>query len=277
MMSTIEASIPTFAIAIFDIDGVVRDVSQSYRRAIADTVEAFTQNQYRPSMIDLDRLKAEGVWNNDWLASQELIYRYFESQGRSRDRIPLDYDQVVNFFQSRYCGANWQEVEGHDRWTGYICQEPLLMRKSYLGKLQNRGVVWGFFSGAPVEEALYALEGRLGLVNPPLVGMGQAPDKPDPTGLFQVIAELEQREHLPPNLPVVYAGDTVADLYTVQRAKEQQPDRNWIPVGVLPPHAQETLQGQADYTRVLQNAGAAVVVSHIETLTIELIQRYCQK
>ncbi|MBC7824487.1 MAG: TIGR01548 family HAD-type hydrolase, partial [Candidatus Parcubacteria bacterium] len=64
------------AIVVFDIDGVVRDVSGSYRRALADTVEQFTQNAYRPTSQEIDLLKSEGTWNNDWEASQELVYRY---------------------------------------------------------------------------------------------------------------------------------------------------------------------------------------------------------
>lgn len=72
------------AIAVFDIDGVIRDVGQSYRRALADTVEALTDGQFRPTMADIDAIKAEGSWNNDWLASQEFVYRFWENQGRSR-------------------------------------------------------------------------------------------------------------------------------------------------------------------------------------------------
>lgn len=86
------------AIVIFDIDGVIRDVTNSYRRALADTVEHFTNNHYRPSMEDIDSLKAEGIWNNDWLGSQELIYRYFEQMGKSRDEINLNYEEIVDFF-----------------------------------------------------------------------------------------------------------------------------------------------------------------------------------
>ena len=62
------------AIVVFDIDGVIRDVGGSYRRAIADTVEQFTSS-YRPSITDIDDLKSEGIWNNDWDASLELIRR----------------------------------------------------------------------------------------------------------------------------------------------------------------------------------------------------------
>ena len=72
------------ATVIFDIDGVIRDVTKSYRRALADTVAQFTQNAYRPTMDDIDTLKSEGIWNNDWEGSQEFIYRYWESQGKNR-------------------------------------------------------------------------------------------------------------------------------------------------------------------------------------------------
>ena len=97
-------------IVIFDIDGVIRDVSRSYRRAIADTVESFTKSYYRPSIEDIDLLKAEGIWNNDWEASQELTYRYWESQGKTRREVLLDYQAIVTFFQARYRGKNWDVV-----------------------------------------------------------------------------------------------------------------------------------------------------------------------
>ena len=46
------------AIVVFDIDGVIRDVGGSYRRAIADTVEHFTGGASRPTLTDIDALKS---------------------------------------------------------------------------------------------------------------------------------------------------------------------------------------------------------------------------
>jgi len=265
------SSEPVRAIVVFDIDGVVRDVGQSYRRALADTVEHFTGGAYRPSQDDIDRLKAEGLWNNDWLGSQELIYRYGESQGDDRESQGLEYDHIVDFFQRRYRGQN---LEDPQKWDGYISQEPLLMQRSYLETLTQAGFPWGFFSGATRGSALYALTQRLGLVDPPLVAMGDAPDKPDPTGLFQVVEQLEKTvtQNQSSLLPVIYAGDTVADLYTVNQAKAHNADRLWIAVGVLPPHVQDTSDRQQRYTETLEKAGANAIVSHIEALTPELIQ-----
>lgn len=87
------------AILVFDVDGVIRDVGRSYRRAIADTVKHFTWGAFCPTLVDIDELKSEGVWNNDWEASQELVYRYFEGQGKKREDIDLDYQKLVAFFQ----------------------------------------------------------------------------------------------------------------------------------------------------------------------------------
>ena len=245
-------------LVVFDIDGVVRDVGGSYRRAIADTVEHFT-GACRPTMADIDELKSEGVWNNDWLASQELIYRYFESR-QKRSQLNLDYNSIVAFFQSRYRGIDPTNFDG------YIVTEPLLLEMQYLEQLSNNGIGWGFFSGATRGSAEYILKQRLGLQNPVLVAMEDAPSKPDPTGLLATVRQLEQ-DRLD---PVIYVGDTVADMYTVENAKEIEPERVWLGVGVLPPHVQSDVQHQ--YTATLKNAGAAVVYRNVQQLTLDQIQ-----
>jgi HAD superfamily phosphatase len=254
----------TKAIAVFDIDGVVRDVSGSYRRAIADTVEYFTTQAYRPTPLDIDQLKSEGIWNNDWEASQELIYRYFETQGQTREQLQLEYNAIVTFFQSRYRGSN------SDNWTGYICNEPLLLQLSYLEQLTQAGVAWGFFSGATRASANYVLEKRLGLQSPVLIAMEDAPGKPDPTGLLATVRQLENG--LDKTSAIIYIGDTVADMYTVQKARELDSSRTWIAVGVLPPHVQETAARGDAYAQTLIAAGAAVVFSNVQELTPKQIQ-----
>lgn len=263
-----ESPIPnSTAMIIFDIDGVVRDVGGSYRRAIADTVEHFTGGVYRPSGVELDQLKSEGIWNNDWEATQELIYRYFEAQGQTRSQVALNYDTLVAFFQSRYRGSD------PENWTGYICTEPLLLQPNYLESLTAAGIFWGFFSGAPRDEANYALLKRLGLQTPVLIAMEDAPGKPDPTGLLAAIEQLEQRHGLEQGTPVLYVGDTVADMYTIEKAKSLYPERTWIAVGVLPPHVQENSERHQAYSKILQAAGAAVAFSNVQQLTPERLQQ----
>jgi HAD superfamily phosphatase len=262
------------AIVVFDIDGVIRDVGNSYRRALADTVEQFTQGAYRPSQADIDALKAEGRWNNDWEASREFIYRYFEQQGHDRSQLTLDYDAIVSFFQQRYRGPN---PEDPDSWTGYICQEPLLLQPSYLQSLTAASIAWGFFSGATRGSAGYVLERRLGLTAPVLVAMEDAPGKPDPTGLFAAVQKLRSRYQIESPVPVIYVGDTVADLQTVEQARSLQPNQVWIGVGILPPHAQPSPAYAAAYAQQLQAAGAAIVLSNVEQLNPAQIAALIQR
>jgi HAD superfamily phosphatase len=254
---------PLQAIVVFDIDGVVRDVSNSYRRAIADTVEKFTEGFYRPTMTDIDELKSEGIWNNDWEASQELIYRYQESQGKARETINLNYEAIVTFFQGKYRGLNPQNFDG------YITSEPLLMSANYLEHLSQNNIGWGFFSGATRGSAEYILKQRLGLKQPVLVAMEDAPGKPNPEGLLMSVAQISDRETV--LIPVIYVGDTVADMHTVTLAQKECPNTNWIGVGVLPPHVKKNLEQQSRYQEKLKNAGATIVLDNVEELKFDLI------
>jgi HAD superfamily phosphatase len=254
---------PPKALIVFDIDGVVRDVAGSYRRAIADTVAQFTAGQYRPQPEDIDNLKAEGCWNNDWEASRELIRRFLAAQGQPDSN--LNFQTIIDFFQSKYRGTNF---------SGYIQDEPLLMSRTYLEGLTQGGVGWGFFSGATRGSANYVLEQRLGLNQPVLIAMEDAPGKPDPTGLFAAIALLAKRDQftadfaVPFGFPLIYVGDTVADMKTIEQAKKAYPAQQWVGVGVIPPHIQQ----RSLYTQMLQTAGAIAVLDSVESLTAPWIK-----
>lgn len=244
---------------VFDIDGVVRDVAGSYRRALADTVEQFTQGQHRPTMADIDALKAEGCWNNDWKASEELVYRFYKAQNLERPTV--DYSALVDFFQDRYRGQDF---------SGYIQDEPLLMTRAYLDRLTQAGIAWGFFSGATRGSATYVLEHRLGLASPVLVAMEDAPGKPDPTGLLAAVDMLQAGRGEDLTLTVFYVGDTVADIQTAINARSQYPHINWIGVGVLPPHAQNS----PEYAQKLEEVGAISVLKNVQDLTPEMLHSF---
>ena len=263
-------------VVIFDIDGVIRDVGGSYRRALADTVEHFTQGNYRPTPEEIDRLKSKGIWNNDWEASQELIRRYCTAQKLATQKLefpsqktdhnlapnPPHYREIVQFFQSRYRGTD------PDDWDGYICAEPLLVERQYFENLSRSQIKWGFFSGATRASAEFVLQQRLGLLNPLLVAMEDAPGKPDPTGLWQTL------EKLNPDIlePIIYVGDTVADMYMINNARQQKPPSTFLGVGVLPPHVQKTTESSQAYAEILKAAGALLILANVQELTPDLIQ-----
>ncbi len=262
------------AIVIFDIDGVIRDVGGSYRRALADTVAEFTSGGYRPSPAEIDALKEEGIWNNDWEAARELIYRYFELQGRDRlgraDATPtslnLDYGRIVAYFQTKYRGTDPVE------WNGYICDEPLLATPEYFASLTAANIPWGFFSGATQGSAGYVLERRLGLTAPILIAMEDAPGKPDPQGLFMAIERLRSTHQDLHELPIIYVGDTIADMLTVVKARLAKPERKFIAIGVLPPHIHGEVDRVKAYTASLMQAGAKLVLDNVLELTPELVR-----
>jgi HAD superfamily phosphatase len=245
---------------VLDIDGVIRDVAGSYRRALADTVEHFTDGNYRPTPEDIDLLKAEGIWNNDWEASQELIDRYFAKHNHQPANI--NYEAIVQFFQSRYRGTD------PDRWNGYISQEPLIATPAYFQALTIAQIAWGFFSGATRGSANYVLK-RLQIESALLIAMEDAPGKPDPTGLLDAIAKLG-------NQPIgIYVGDTVADMHTAVAARVVDPDRHWIAIGAIPPHIQaDRTEAYAD---LLRSHGAELVVSSILELTPEAIAQHVSR
>ena len=56
---------------VFDMDGVLVEVGQSYREAIRETVKHFTGQMVSHDLIQ--DFKNAGGWNNDWLLSHRLI------------------------------------------------------------------------------------------------------------------------------------------------------------------------------------------------------------
>jgi HAD superfamily phosphatase len=255
--SKVDLKILNTSIFVFDIDGVIRDVSGSYRRALADTVEHFTNAAYRPTCEEIDELKAEGIWNNDWEASQELIKRY--SQGLGQE-IQVSYDAIVKFFQRRYRGKNsdWSD--------GYIAAEPLIATTEYFQELTIAKIAWGFFSGATRASAGYVLQ-RLKIDAPVLIAMEDAAGKPDPTGLLLAVQQIELRQDISASL-VVYVGDTVADMLTVLKARIYDPSYKYLAVGVIPPHVSQDLRDR--YAALLKENGADLVLNNVLELTPQL-------
>jgi HAD superfamily phosphatase len=206
-------STPPLAVVLFDIDGVIRDVSASYRRAIVETVHHYAGQRPEPSAIDA--LKSEGRWNNDWEASLELL--------RRAGHTPLPaFGALVAVFEAFYFGGDPAGDPG--QWRGFIGDEPLLVEPAFFAALTAADLAYGFVSGAEPPSCRYVLQTRLSLADPPLIAMGDAPDKPDPTGLLRLAARLAGGMLGAEAPPVAYLGDTVADVLTVQRARAQCPD-----------------------------------------------------
>jgi HAD superfamily phosphatase len=254
--AAVEPPLAPRAVLLFDIDGVIRDVGGSYRRAIVETVHHYSG--VRPDPAAIDALKAEGCWNNDWEASLELLRR--GGLGQSGPTALPAFEALVDVFNGYYFGGD-PNGDPSD-WQGFIGSEPLLVDRNFFSDLSAAGVAWGFVSGAETPSARFVLEARLELNNPPLIAMGDAPDKPDPTGFLRLAAEILSAQPQRDAIPVAYLGDTVADVVTVQRAREQQPERRFLSLAVAPPHLHvpEASERRSHYEAQLLEAGADVVI-----------------
>jgi len=231
---------------LFDIDGVIRDVSQSYRAALAETVHHYSG--WRPNTAIIDALKSEGRWNNDWEASLELLRRH------GYEPLPT-LSELTAVFSGFYFGhgAGTQPTT----WRGFIREEALLVERSFFQQLSAAGLLWGFVSGAEPLSARFVLEDRLGLDRPLLIAMGDAPDKPDPTGLIHLAETLIASQGVASETPLVaYLGDTVADVLTVLAARERQPSIRWLSLAVAPPHLHHDAAARLAYEQRLKRVGA---------------------
>jgi HAD superfamily phosphatase len=237
---------------------VIRNVAGSYRRALAETVRHYSG--WLPDAPTIDALKGEGLWNNDWEASLELLRR------RGQDPLP-PFEELVEVFSGFYFGG---DPSGDPAaWRGFIGSEPLLVDTALFRRLNGAGIATGFVSGAEPPSARFVLETRLGLVNPPLIAMGDAPDKPDPTGLLALAEDLAGVRLGPAAPPVGYLGDTVADVQTVVRARQAVPGQSLRSLAVAPPHLHAPGQEAArhDYEQLLLSSGADHLVVSTASLS----------
>ena len=254
-------------IVLFDIDGVIRDVSSSYRKAIQETVSYFTQ--WSPSISDIDLLKEEGCWNNDWEASLELIKRYQLKLSRA-NTIP-DLKKVIRVFNSFYFGG---DPEGNpSQWGGFIKNETLLAKKELFERLDSQGIRWGFVSGAEAPSAQFVINKRLGLNKAPLIAMGDAPDKPNPIGLIRLATQLAGQKLGEGIVPIAYLGDTVADVLTIINARKIIPSQTFISLAIAPPHlhSKSLIQAREKYEYRLKESGADIIIKNNYDILSEFI------
>ncbi len=232
---------------------MIRDVAGSYRRALQCTVQHYCG--WKPNANAIDALKAEGTWNNDWDASLELLRRHGAD-------LP-NRAALIDVFSSFYFGGDPEADPS--QWTGFIGDEPLLVEASFFTTLTQRKVRWGFVSGAEPPSARFVLQQRLGLQDPPLIAMGDAPDKPDPTGLIRLAKALGAGTE---GVQVAYVGDTVADVQTVVQARERWPEQRFVSLAVVPPHLQtaEQVPARRIYEQQLQEAGADLVLNSTQAV-----------
>jgi histidinol-phosphate aminotransferase len=186
---------------LFDLDGVLADVSLSYRTAIIETAKAWGV-EVTPGRIS--QVKAQGNANNDW----ELTWRLLAEDGVN---VPLQV--VTERFEELYQGT---ETEPGLRAT----ERPLLTEKQ-LENLADRVPV-AVVTGRPRHDAeRFLSETRLGGCVSTLVCLEDAPAKPDPAPVLLALEKLGVKR-------AWMLGDTPDDVVAARSA-------GVLPVGVIPP------------------------------------------
>lgn len=277
---------------VLDVDGVLVDVSNSYRRAVVETVERIYDDTVDQAV--LQRFKDGGGFNNDWVLTDAIAlyilaqdHGYTESAAAFADRVAdhgggvegalgaidgvLDEETAAavrtawepthlrDVFQALYLGADkYREIEGGEPpldAEGFVHDESILADSETIETLTARFPV-AVLTGRPAPEATIALE-RVGLDLPDdrVITMDDwAGGKPDPDALLDLAVALEATE-------VVFVGDTLDDIRTATNAATADPTRTYHGVGVLT----GGLSGEAGRT-AFEDAGATATVESINEL-----------
>lgn len=181
-------------VIVFDMDGVLAEVTESYRESIVQTVRYFTGKTIERDLIQ--DYKNRGGWNNDWALSQKI----------SADLgVDVDYNTVVDQFNVFFLGP---KGDGQ----GLILREQWFPKPCLLERLGEKYEL-SIFSGRIRFEADLTLRRFAPQIrfDPTLYADEIGAGKPAPDGLI----EIQSRR---PASTLWYIGDTVDDARCARAA-----------------------------------------------------------
>jgi HAD superfamily phosphatase len=213
---------------VFDMDGVLVDVTASYRAAIQQTVSHFSGVTITNEQIQ--EYKNRGGWNDDWLLSQQIL---------KDNGLVVRYQDVVDFFQSVFLGDGTNGLIQRERW---IADPGLLDR---LGQNNTLGI----FTGRMHWEADLTLNRFAPGMFTEVIGVDDVlHPKPSPEGLLKI-------SNTTPHLNVWYVGDSVDDSRAAKEAR--------IPfIGIASKHAPDSTR----LAELLKADGAIAVLENINEM-----------
>ena len=236
-----------FKLVLFDMDGVLVDVSQSYRRVIEETVEHFTGHQIPTGTVQ--RYKNQGGFNDDWKLTHAIIHT---------TGIETPLSRVIEEFTKRYRGDHWDD--------GFIAQEEALVDAKTLDALCDAGAIMGVVTGRPRAEARWTIQHQGWKKYFPLVVDKEKQagrEKPDPYPINHALSLLKAVGRPVAPEATLYVGDTVDDMKAARAAGAYA-------LGFVPPYA-----AAEEMAPVLEKAGAHLVCPEPSKL-LEYIERFHQ-
>ncbi|MBI3665467.1 MAG: HAD-IA family hydrolase [Acidobacteria bacterium] len=216
-------------VLVFDVDGVLVDVTDSYRETIIRTIEHFTSR--RVTRDDIQQIKNLGGYNDDWALCKKVIQDF---------GCHPKYQEIVDHFQRIFLGENSDGLILRERW---VARDGLFEQLAKDWRL-------AIFTGRTRSETRLTLD-RFGAqaVFDPLIGNDDVENlKPAPDGLLKICATF-------PGVEVVYVGDTVDDAKSAGRAG----------VGFIGVAPQQDSR-RAELVELFRQEGARAVVDNINEL-----------
>jgi HAD superfamily phosphatase len=214
-------------IVIFDVDGVLIDVSKSYHYSIKDTVEFFTGK--KANLEELLDIKFTFNINNDWDASiagilyseSGLLLEDFKDEFKKFSRscedfykfaivygikIP-EYKTLVDYFENRY--------KIHRE------KEELLFPAEILDKVKERAQYTGVITGRPFEDLDYSFKKfEIYKYFDRIITEDDIPQpdlrKPSAYPMKLFFEDVDYNE------PVFYIGDTNADKLMIENFNKEE-------------------------------------------------------
>jgi HAD superfamily hydrolase (TIGR01548 family) len=280
---------------VLDVDGVLVDVADSYRRAIVESVEVVYGRTIRKA--DIQQFKDAGGFNNDWeLTHAAALYILAAEEGygesleaftdavaaagggleaaeavvrgaigaRASQRVTerWDRERLRDVFQQLYLGDElYRGLEGGepdlDRETGFIHDEPVLLEPDARDRLLASWDV-GVLTGRPAAEAEIALE-RVDLDDAiPVEHRFTMDDWEAGKPHPRALTTLADRFDAE---SVAFVGDTLDDVRTAVNAADADPDREYHGIGVLT----GGLTGESG-RRKYEREGAAAVLESVNAV-----------
>lgn len=194
IISILDASrnIAPYDSLLFDMDGVLIDVTRSYRVCIQKTAGFFLGRTV--SRDEVTMIKAKVGMNNDWDATYALI---------GRKDIP--YKKVKDYFQKLYLGDGKKK--------GLIEKEGLLISRTNLISLKRKYKKLGIVTGRPRSEAEYVIKRfKLETVFDILIAKEDSTrEKPFPDPIVKAVGILKSKTP-------VYIGDSPSDAVAASAA-----------------------------------------------------------
>lgn len=215
---------------LFDMDGVLVDVSFSYRLTIKKVVEHFLNRTI--SFSQIQDYKNRGGLNCDW----DLTEKILEEHGAR-----VKKQRIIDLFQRIYLGNNFDGLIRNEKW---------LLDVHILEKIMNHFKT-GIVTGRPREEAIYILQ-RFSvqdyfsvLITRDEVPQGKA--KPDPYSIKLAMKQLCANE-------AYYIGDNIDDMIAARRASV-------FAVGIISRGVEDGNQRE-----MLLNSGAQLVLKNVDDI-----------